>query len=101
MTDGRMAIALLPERWDIYRPGSECQYKFERCGRLDRECLWMSSRRRSHKKQEVNIKISRYVTFYISFMKQERKVCNAFGATGPDTLTPLEVTVSLIGAHQP
>nr|WP_246844487.1 hypothetical protein [Hydrocoleum sp. CS-953] len=22
------------------------QYKFERCGRLDRECLWMSNRRR-------------------------------------------------------
>ncbi|NEN89766.1 MAG: hypothetical protein F6K48_12965 [Okeania sp. SIO3H1] len=32
---------------------------------------------------------------------EERKVCNAFGATGPDALTPLEVTVSLIGAGQP
>ncbi len=41
-----------------------------RCGRLDRQCLWMSNRRRPQLKQEVNSKISRYVTFYIGFMKQ-------------------------------
>ncbi len=42
----------------------------KRCGRLDRECLWMSNRRRPHKKQEVNIGLLLYVTLYISFMEQ-------------------------------
>ncbi|MDE5103891.1 MAG: hypothetical protein O4807_13215 [Trichodesmium sp. St19_bin2] len=33
------------------------QYEFERCGRFDSQRLWMSNRRRSQLKQEVNIKM--------------------------------------------
>ena len=45
------------------------KYKFKTCGRLDRECLWMSNRRRPQLKQEVNINLSRYVTLCIIFIK--------------------------------
>ncbi|MCL2924703.1 MAG: transposase [Trichodesmium sp. MAG_R04] len=48
----------------------KCQYKFKKCGRLDREFLWMSNRRRPQLKQEVNINLSHYVMLCISFIEQ-------------------------------